>query len=849
MNPIVLLCTLSLLCIGSSECDLTAIPLNAKSSKIALPTNGESENQAARDQWIKAMHRSAPGVNWQLLEYRNQQQWQQSKLNTRSTCGETTFANGKITGIWKERGSRNQAGSILDVNYLPATDEIWAISAGGTLWKRHRQINNWQIIRQDLRFNRGFLEFTNGPSDKRLLAFINNWLHYSANFGGTWTGTNEAKRVDQYAGYFAHPVLSEGPKGVIAYLSKPSYYSNIQLLISLDGGTTVQPMGVFETFKFDDFKLLSLPEQDEIWLSRKHKDGQVKIYRLDLVQKRLVLLNTQNSLLAGDGALEVQISQVDQKVQLFFIQHNRDKELTQLLKSTDNGNRWDTISTLPIMPWESTYHLTHQNPDIQYLGGVNAYRSKDGGKKWEPINEWWQYYDNIERFLHADIMDVATFKTIDNQAFTLISHHGGLSISYDHFKTQKNLGLSQLNVSQYYSVRTSPIDPQLIYAGSQDQGLQATFATEADSILDFEQIISGDYGHLSYTKDGVSLWAAYPGGSIYYVEDVYQGFVKTNYQLEAENETVWLSPIHASPFNGEKAVYMAGGNPDGGPGSYLIKLSYEKDKIKAKRGATNFLDEAVDGTISALEISMTDSNHWYLATTNGRFFYSHDVGQSWNQTLEFLPSGNYLYGQAIEASKINPKEVYLGGSGYSNPAVFFSDDGGRTFVDINQGLPPTLVYDLALNDKETLLFAATEAGPHVYVLEDQRWYALANACTPNQTYWSVEYVAADQLVRFGTYGRGIWDFQIEGLVLTAVRDQTTISPLPVYPNPSRDIFNLVLDKKTQYTLLNVEGQVLRKGQFPAGQQQVDLSNFPNGTYFLQLHFSDRIQMGRLVLIR
>ena len=75
--------------------------------------------------------------------------------------------------------------------------------------------------------------------------------------------------------------------------------------------------------------------------------------------------------------------------------------------------------------------------------------------------------------------------------------------------------LSGLGVSQYYSTYSQRFEPYRIFAGSQDQGLQKS-VTENDGIQDFEQIISGDYGHLVSGDEGVSIWTNYPGFTIYY---------------------------------------------------------------------------------------------------------------------------------------------------------------------------------------------------------------------------------------------------------------------------------------------------------------------------------------------
>ena len=46
----------------------------------------------------------------------------------------------------------------------------------------------------------------------------------------------------------------------------------------------------------------------------------------------------------------------------------------------------------------------------------------------------------------------------------------------------------------------------------------------------------------------------------------------------------------------------------------------------------------------------------------------------------------------------------------------------------------------------------------VYSRNDNEWYFLSGISAPDQTYWSVDYIPEINTARFGTYGRGIWDF-------------------------------------------------------------------------------------------
>ena len=88
--------------------------------------------------------------------------------------------------------------------------------------------------------------------------------------------------------------------------------------------------------------------------------------------------------------------------------------------------------------------------------------------------------------------------------------------------TVQNISLSGLGVSQYYSTYTTRFPPYHVFAGSQDQGFQRHLSEGSyDGVLDFEQTISGDYGHIVSGDGGISLWTDYPGFVMYY-DDTYE---------------------------------------------------------------------------------------------------------------------------------------------------------------------------------------------------------------------------------------------------------------------------------------------------------------------------------------
>jgi len=71
------------------------------------------------------------------------------------------------------------------------------------------------------------------------------------------------------------------------------------------------------------------------------------------------------------------------------------------------------------------------------------------------------------------------------------------------------------------------------------------------------------------------------------------------------------------------------------------------------------------------------------------------------------------------------------------------------------------VYEMSCLPDESMIFAATEVGPYAYSFDDGHWEDISADNAPDQTYWTVDYIHEIHTVRFGTYGRGIWDYTFD----------------------------------------------------------------------------------------
>jgi hypothetical protein len=817
-----------------------------KPTNTIVNQNGEdADNPVKREVWFEQMHNAAPGTNWRAIERetamkRNNARVRESQAGVDNRSGASeTIADEKITGTWQERGSLNQAGSVIDTEYDAAADKIWTLSAGGSLFRGARDGSNWDVINQNLRFSQGLLKFVPIEDGRRLLAPIERLPHYSDDDGLTWTASTGIDILDGW-GDIRNAVVLEDSLNTIYLLSKPDYWADIKLFKSTDKGVSFQSIKTLNSNEFNRFKMVKPHHSDDVYFIE--KGTTTTISKINQTTNELEELNNSDQFIFDDSRANAAAIQVD-SITTFYT-YNSSQEIW---KTTDFGETWELRGTMDTNPWSVGLYVSPSNPENLFYGEVNAHRSSDGGQTWTLVNEWWEYYDFPLTKMHADMMLFNECQTIDGDDFLLISNHGGINISYNNLFESANIGMEGLNVSQYYSVKSSPINPYVMFAGTQDQGFQMGDTYDTD-IANFDQVISGDYGHIVFSNVGQDLWTVYPGGDVSFYRNALAGIPTSWYNLDSENESVWLPPLMESPVNSAQSIYMAGGNKDGGEGSYMLRLTAQpNNEITATQFDFNFKSNSAGGELSAIEFSTINTDKFYGATTNGRFFYSNDSGTSWEQSLNFVNEGHYLYGQTIFASRTDENTVYLGGSGYSNAPIYRSTDNGVSFQDFSQGLPSTLVFEITANADETLLFAATEAGPFVYLFDNEQWYDMSGLCAPTQTYWSVEYLEIFNTVRFGTYGRGAWDFAIEAFVAT--KEETLAkNELVIYPNPTDGNVTLEMtdleEKEIDILVHDLSGRQVAK--FIASvlngilKEGIDLTNLEKGSYILSFKDGNKV---------
>jgi hypothetical protein len=141
-------------------------------------------------------------------------------------------------------------------------------------------------------------------------------------------------------------------------------------------------------------------------------------------------------------------------------------------------------------------------------------------------------------------------------------------------------------------------------------------------------------------------------------------------------------------------------------------------------------------------------------------------------------------------------------------------------------------FELARDEMFTNIeFSENVQLPHVLIL----------GVTQGATYWwrvKPNYSCAE-----GVFS-DVWSFTVEGTLGT---DETTIEGLVVYPNPARDVLNIIAQTEiSSVEVINVMGQVLLTETSVASDVQMDMSSLSSGTYFVRINSENNSSVVQVI---
>lgn len=366
------------------------------------------------------------------------------------------------------------------------------------------------------------------------------------------------------------------------------------------------------------------------------------------------------------------------------------------------------------------------NVDEVYLGGVNLFKSTNGGANFTAIAEWTGQFQLP--WVHADIHMLK----FDGSGNLYACTDGGLNRSSNNGISWTDLS-DGLDITQFYSISHSNNKNPIITGGTQDNGSHLYDGTS------WKNLFGGD---------GMTTIIDYNNSNIIYIS-LYYGRIQRSSNGGASfaeiispqhtgEEGEWVTPYFLHPqipsniFVGMENVWRSTNS-----GSTWSKISA-------------FQNTDPPTKIQAMAISEKDPNTMYISRANS-IYRTTTGGNTWNQVGAMSE-----YVTSIMVDPYLPNNFWVTLSGYTpgNKVTYFN---GGTWESMSSGLPNIPVNCITVQkNSQNRLYCGTDAGVYTRDNANREWEKFGMSM-PDVIINALEIDYTSGKLRAGTYGRGLWE--------------------------------------------------------------------------------------------
>ena len=505
-----------------------------------------------------------------------------------------------------------------------------------------------------------------------------------------------------------------------------------------------------------------------------------------------------------------------------------------VLRSKDSGITWKEKSIPKNDPaWASlSWHalnisVSPDNPNNVFLGGLDLWKSTNGGNNWAHISDWSAMYaGGGEEYVHADQHWIA-YKP-GSPAKAIFSTDGGVfySANADEILPAFEERNNNLSTLQFYSCDISPVKNNNIFVG----GLQ-------------------DNGSLLYTGHPFTINDMISGGDGAYC------FIDKD-----EPQKIITSIYYNSYYLFENLIFKWNFGQYG-TGVFINPCDFDSKNNILYTNACTFNGQLANNLICSIILPDTFNNKFVDIGTNLQTYFSNikvSPFSGQNKTTIFAGSQNGRLFKVInpltnlETYEIGSEEfplayissIAIGGSEdtllvtFSNfgvPSVWETNDGGNNWFDISGNLPDMPVRWALYHPQNTdQILLATELGIwYRESINPTTWKPAKNF--PNVRIDMLKIRESDNTVLVASHGLGMfwgkWEKEIVGTGNIALNND-----IKVFPNPSNGIFYIKsIDNNAidgHFTIYNAKGNKILKNKLNTNGI-IDLSSQTGGVYFLE----------------
>ncbi|MBN1348946.1 T9SS type A sorting domain-containing protein [candidate division KSB1 bacterium] len=428
------------------------------------------------------------------------------------------------------------------------------------------------------------------------------------------------------------------------------------------------------------------------------------------------------------------------------------------------------------------------NPNVVWIGGTCLYRSIDGGNTFSWVGGYHHSQANSQLYPnhYPDQHSIAFFP--NNASLMISGHDGGLSY------TSNNLQEPQTWVSlnngyittQFYAIAIEPVSgSDWLVGGMQDRSTWLTNVKDPNQ--PWHCWCGGDGGFCAIAPGCDQIYVSSQYGHIYRYTWITNKWL-FSYIFPAsvkEKEFLFVAPYQLDP-NVPERMYLAGGNQ--------VWYNSNLEAIPLENSNSTDINwhalsnSAVSGWVTAVTICKQPANRLYFGATD---FYSYtcikrlDNAPSNPVGISITPPGIVpgSYPSSIGVNPNNGNELLLTCSNYQVPGVWYSENGGSTWQDIEGNLAgdngPSVRWAIILpTNSGTLYYLATSTGIYSTTYLNgpaTTWMLEAENTIGNVVVDMLVARSEDGLIAAGTHGRGAYSATIttgSGQAIASVEPQS-----------------------------------------------------------------------------
>jgi len=712
-------------------------------------------------------------------------------------------------------------GRVNCVRFDPSNvNNIWIGTPGGGLWKSTNGGLNW-TTNTDAFSTLGIADIAIDPTNSNVMYVATGDADggdtYSIGIlktidgGSTWNTTGLTFVTSSYRKVTRILINPTDPNIIIAT-------TNLGVYRSTNGGTNFTAVITSGTFFDLEFKP---GDPTVVYAASYSGSGTAKLY---------YSTNGGTSFSIASGLpstdvlrISIAVTPASPTTVYALVANSTDNGYKGLYKSTNSGVSYTLIHSSPnILSGDETasssggqgwYDLTLAvsplDANLLYVGGVNVWKSTNGGSSFTITGHWYAGSSGTLPFVHAD---QHYLEFMPNSSTIISCNDGGIRKSTNNGSSWTDLS-NGLQIMQFYKISGAATNANIVYGGAQDNGTNRKSSSTWSSV---------------YGGDGMKCIVDPTNANIVYASTQYGGLVK--------------STNGGSSFGSMKPA----GSPDGNwitpyalhPTTTSTMYAGYNEIYKSTNSGTSWTvvtSNLSSGALySSLVIAPSDGNYVYASTSN-KLFKTINGGTSWSNITTGLPvSSASITNIAIAAD--DPNVVYVTFSGYSaSNKVFKSVNGGSTWTNISTGLPNLPVNCIVVqNGSDGGIYVGTDIGVY-YKSNTQAWTSFMTNL-PNVSVRDLEIHYGTNKIRAATFGRGLWESDLFN---------TPVALAPV-ADFSANNTSIIAGQSVAFTDLSVNSPTSWKWTFAGGTPSSSTLQNPTvvystaGTYAVKLKSTNTV---------